>query len=207
MATLDIKDRTNKVVGQVEVDAGVFECSVKPSVLHEAIVHIRAGQRQGTHATKTRGEVVGSKKKPFRQKGTGRARQGDRRSPINRHGGTTFGPQPRDHSTRFPRRKMKRALQMALSAKRADGQIHVLDALGVDEPKTRQAAALLTDLALEGRTLIYDPAGDDNLSLAARNLPNVKVVSGRGLNVYDLLLHDNLLTSQDGITQIDEALR
>ena len=207
MASIDVRDRGNKVVGKVDVDAGVFERAVKPSVLHEAIVHIRAGQRQGNHATKTRGEVAGSKRKPFRQKGTGRARAGDRRSPIWRHGGTTFGPQPRDHSTKFPRRKMKLALQMALSSMRAEDQIFVLDALGVDEPKTKHVAALLERARLEGRTLIYDPEGDANLALAARNLPHAKVVSGRGLSVYDLLLHDNLLTSQDGIARIDEALR
>ncbi len=207
MATIDVRDQGNKVVGKVDVDAGVFERAVKRSVLHEAIVHLQAGARQGTHATKTRSEVAGSKRKPFRQKGTGRARAGDRRSPLWRAGGTTFGPQPRDYSTRFPRRKMKLALQMALSAKCADEQIFVVDVLGVDEAKTKRVAGLLDGLGLEGRTLIYDPEGDESLALAARNLPNVKVVSGRGLSVYDVLLHDNLLTSQDGITRIDEALR
>ncbi|NKB90113.1 MAG: 50S ribosomal protein L4 [Acidobacteria bacterium] len=207
MASIDVRDRGNKVVGKVDVDAGVFERAVKPSVLHEAIVHLRAGARQGTHATKTRGEIRGSKRKPFRQKGTGRARAGDRRSPIWRKGGTTFGPQPRDHSTRFPRRKMKIALQMALSAMRTEDQIFVLESLAIDEAKTKNVATLLAGLGLEGRTLIYDPEADANLALAARNLPNAKVVSGRGLSVYDLLLHDNLLTSQDGIARIDEALR
>jgi large subunit ribosomal protein L4 len=207
MATFDVRDRANKVVGKVDVDAGVFERPVKRSVLHEAIVHIRAGARQGTHATKTRSAVVGSGAKPFRQKGTGRARAGDKRSPIWRSGGVTFGPQPRDHSTKFPRRKMKLALQMALSAKRAEDQICVVDALGIEEAKTKHVAALLSDLGLEGRTLIYDPEANESLALAARNLPNAKVVSGRGLSVYDVLLHDNLLTSQDGITRIDEALR
>lgn len=207
MVTFDVRDRSNKVVGKVDVDAGVFERPVKRSVLHEAIVHIRAGARQGTHATKTRSQVRGSKAKPFRQKGTGRARAGDKRSPVWRSGGTTFGPQPRDHSTKFPRRKMKIALQMALSAKRAEDQVVVVDVLGVDEAKTKNVAALLAGLGLEGRTLIYDPEADESLALAARNLPNVKVVSGRGLSVYDVLLHDNLLTSQDGITRIDEALR
>lgn len=207
MATFDVRDRANKVVGKVDVDAGVFERPIKPSVLHEAIVHLRAGARQGTHSTKTRSEVTGSKAKPFRQKGTGRARAGDKRSPLWRSGGTTFGPQPRDHSTKFPRRKMKLALQMALSAKRAEDQICVVDDLGIEEAKTKNVAALLSGLGLEGRTLIYDPEANESLALAARNLPNAKVVSGRGLSVYDVLLHDNLLTSQDGIKRIDEALR
>jgi large subunit ribosomal protein L4 len=207
MASIDVRDSGNKVVGKVDLTGGVFERPVKRSVLHEAIVHIRAGQRQGTHATKTRADVTGSKKKPFRQKGTGRARAGDKRSPIWRSGGTTFGPQNRDHSTRFPRRKMKIALQMSLSAKRADEEIFVVDKLSVAEPKTKHVAALLEGLGLKGRTLIYDPEADAVLALAARNLPNVKVVSGHGLSVYDVLLHDNLLTSQDGIARIDEALR
>lgn len=207
MATIDVRDRGNKIVGKVDVTAGVFERPVKPSVLHEAIVHLRAGARQGTHSTKTRSEVAGSKRKPFRQKGTGRARAGDRRSPLWRAGGTTFGPQPRDHSTKFPRRKMKLALQMALSAKRAEDRIFVVDGLDIGEAKTKHVAALLSGLELAGRTLIYDPEASESLALAARNLPNVKVVSGRGLSVYDVLLHDNLLTTQDGITGIDEALR
>ena len=207
MATIEIKDRGNKVVGNVDVDARVFERPVKPSVLHEAIVHIRNGERAGTHATKTRAEVAGSKKKPFRQKGTGRARAGDKRSPIWRSGGTTFGPQPRDHSTRFPRRKMKIALQMALSDKRTCEQIVVVDSLSIEAPKTKHVADLLSGLGLEGRTLIYDVDKSADLALAARNLPHVKVISGRGLSVYDVLLHDNLLTSQAGIAAIDEALR
>jgi len=207
MATIEVRDHGNKVVGKVDVDAAVFERPVKRSVLHEAIVHIRAGQRQGSHATKTRAQVTGSKKKPFRQKGTGRARAGDKRSPIWRSGGITFGPQPRDHSTKFSRRKMRLALQMALSAKQAEDQIFVVDALAIDAPKTKHVAAMLDGLGLEGRTLIYDPENNADLAIAARNLPNAKVVTGRGLSVYDVLLHDNLLTSQDGIARIDEALR
>jgi large subunit ribosomal protein L4 len=207
MATIEIRDRGNKVVGTVDVDANVFERPVKPSVLHEAIVAIRNAARQGTHATKTRAQVAGSGAKPFRQKGTGRARAGDKRSPVWRHGGTTFGPQPRDYSTRFPRRKMKIALQMALSDRRAEERLFVVDSLAVEEAKTKHVVALLTGLGLEGRTLIYDPEGGEMLALAARNLPAVKVVSGRGLSVYDVLLHDNLLTSQDGIAAIEEALR
>lgn len=207
MPTLEVRDRGNKVVGKVEVGAEVFERPVKKSLLHEAVVHYQAGLRQGTHATKTRAEVSGSKRKPWRQKGTGRSRHGDRRSPIWRHGGTVFGPQPRDHSTRFPHNKMRRALQMALSVKLDGGAIHVLDELVVAEPRTRLVAGLLKDLGLQGKTLIYVPESDANLELAARNLPDVKVVAGHGLSVYDLLLFDNLLTSKAGIARIDEGLR
>ncbi len=207
MATLQVRDRSNRVVGEIEVGAAVFERAVKPSVLHEAVVQYRAGLRRGTHATKTRGDVSGSSRKPWRQKGTGRARHGDRRSPIWRKGGTVFGPHPRDYSFRMPRMKMRRALQMALSALRAEGRIVVIEEFGLDEPKTKAAAALLAGLELAGKTLVYDPDGDRNVALAMRNLPGVKVVTGRGLTVYDLLLHDNLLTTAAGISQIDEALR
>ncbi len=207
MPTLEIRDRGNKVVGKVEVGADVFERKVKPSVLHEAVVHYRASERQGTHDTKTRAQVAGTSRKPFRQKGTGRARQGDVRSPLLRKGGVVFGPHPRDYSFKMPRRKMKRALQMALSALCEEGCIVVLDELKVEEAKTKQVAALLSALGLEGKTLIYDPDDSGELALAARNLQGAKVVSGFGLTVYDLLYHDNLLTSQAGITKIDEALR
>ena len=194
MATLEVKDRGNKVVDKVDVRADVFERPLKKSVLHEAVVHYQAGLRQGTHATLTRAEV------------RGRARHGDRRSPIWRHGGVVFGPKPRDYSTKFPRTKMRRALQMAVSAKFAEGRIVVLDDLQVEEPKTRLVAGLLQGLGLEGRTLIFVPEADDKLQLAARNLADVKLVTGHGLNVYDLVYYDNLLTTRDGIARIDEGL-
>lgn len=207
MPTLEVRDRGNEVVGSVEVGSEVFEQPVKKSLLHEAVVHVRAGQRQGSHSTKGRADVRGSSRKPWRQKGTGRARHGDRRSPIWRHGGITFGPKQRDHSTRFASNKMRRALQMALTEKLRQEEIVVVDELGVEEPKTKLAARLLADLGLEGKTLIYDPEPDETFVLAVRNLADVKVVSGSGLSVYDLLVYDTLLTTEAGIAKIDEALR
>lgn len=207
MPTLQVRDRGNKVVEKVEVGTAVFDCAVKKSVLHEAVVHYQAGLRQGSHSTKTRAEVRGSSRKPWRQKGTGRARHGDRRSPIWRHGGIVFGPKPRSHATRFPSAKMRLALQMALSTKMRDEKIFLVDELRVEEPKTRLVAGLLAGLGLEGKTLIYDPEANAELARAARNLPDAKVVSGRGLSVFDLLRYDNLLTTKAGITQIEEALQ
>ncbi len=207
MPTLDVRDRSNKVVGSVEVGAAVFARSIKPSLLHEAVVNYQNAQRRGTHSTKTRAEVRGSKRKPWRQKGSGRARVGDRRNPIWRKGGVAFGPQMRDHSTILPRRKMRTALQMALSSKCAEDQIVVLDDMSLEAPKTKLVATMLAGLELGGRTLIYDPDASEEFARAARNLPNTKVVGGFGLNVYDLLVHDTLLTSKAGISQIDEALR
>lgn len=207
MPTLEIRDRGNKVVGKIEVGADVFDRAVKSSVLHEALLHYRAAQRRGTHSTKGRGDVAGSKRKPWRQKGTGRARAGDRRNPIWRKGGVSHGPHPRDYSMRMPSTKMRRALQMALSSLQREGRICVLDELQINEPRTRQVVNLLAGLELQGRTLIYDVNASQKLALAARNLPAAKVVTGRGLSVYDLLYYDNLLTSKAGIAQIDEALR
>lgn len=207
MPTLEVRDSGNKVVGKVEVGEAVFERAIKSSVLHEAVVHHRAGLRRGTHATKGRGDVIGSKAKPWKQKGSGRARAGDKRSPIWKSGGVSHGPQPRDHSTRMPHTKMRRALQMALSSLCQDGNICVVDELKLAEPRTKRVVELLAGLGLEGRTLIYDVDANADLALAARNLPDVKVVIGQSLSVYDLLYYDNLLTSQAGITKIDEALQ
>ncbi len=206
MPTLEIRDRGNNVVGKVEVGADVFDRAVKSSVLHEAVLHYQAAKRRGTHSTKGRGDVAGSSRKPWPQKGTGRARAGDRRSPIWRSGGVTHGPHPRDYSMRMPSTKMRRALQMALSSLLREGRIRVLDELEVSEARTRQVVTLLADLDLEGKTLIYDVNASEKLLLAARNLPGTKVVSGPGLSVYDLLYYDNHLTSKAGIAEIGEAL-
>lgn len=207
MPTIQVRDTNNKPVGEVQVTDKVFERKVKRSLLHEAVVQDQARDRQGTHKTKTRSEVRGGGRKPWRQKGTGRARVGSTRTPLWRKGGIVFGPQPRDHSIDIGRQKNKHALQMALTVKQQDEQIVVLDKLELDEAKTKHVAALLADLELKGRVLIYDPEGTEVLQRAARNIPGVKVVSGFGLRVYDLLLHDWLLTSKAGIERIDEALR
>ncbi|MFQ5743171.1 MAG: 50S ribosomal protein L4 [Acidobacteriota bacterium] len=207
MPTMVVRDRSNKPVGEVEVAGTVFERPVKRSLLHEAVLYRQADQRQGTHKTKGKGEVSGGGRKPWRQKGTGRARHGSNRSPIWRKGGTIFGPQPRDYSYAFGRKKHRHALQMALSAKRRDDQIIIVDSLAVETAKTQKVASLLSTLELDGRVLIYSAEDDELLARAARNLPGVKVVHGYGLSVRDLLLYDWLLTSKAGIERIDEALR
>ena len=207
MPTIPVRDRNNKAVGEVEVAPAVFDRAVKRSLLHEAVVQHQAGQRRGTHSTKDRSEVSGGGRKPWRQKGTGRARVGSIRSPIWRKGGVVFGPKPRDYSFSLGRNKQRHALQMALTVKQRDEQIVVVDSLEIDAPKTKEVAKLLAGLGLEGRVLIYDATGGEELNRAARNIPGVKVVQGFGLTVYDLLLHDWLLTNRAGIERIDEALR
>lgn len=207
MATIPVRDSSNQAVGEVQVNDGVFDRAVRRSLLHEAVVEYQANQRQGTHSTKTRAEVRGGGRKPWRQKGTGRARHGSIRSPIWRKGGSVFGPHPRDYGYSIGRRKQKHALQMALTVKRQEDRIVVVDSLELEEAKTRRVATLLKALELEGRVLIYDPAADEKLARAARNIPGVSVISGFGLSVYGLLWHDWLLTSEAGIQRIDEALR
>jgi large subunit ribosomal protein L4 len=207
MPTIPVKDRNNKAVGEVEVAAGVFDRNVKRSLLHEAVVHYQAGKRQGTHKAKDRSEVSGGGRKPWRQKGTGRARVGSTRNPIWRKGGIAHGPTPRDYSYRMGTKKQRHALQMALTVKQRDGQIVVLDDLAIEAAKTKEVAKLLAGLELQGRVLIYDADGSEQLGRAARNIPGVTVTSGYGLNVYDLLLHDWLLTTKAGIERISEALQ
>lgn len=207
MPTIPVRDRSNKAVGEVEVDARVFDRNVRRSLLHEAVVQYQAGKRQGTHATKGKGEVSGGGRKPWRQKGTGRARVGSIRSPIWRKGGIVFGPQPRDYSYQMGRQKQRHALQMALTVKQRDEQIVVVDNLELDAPKTKEVVKMLAGLALDGRVLIYDVESNEELVRAARNIPGVSVTHGFGLNVYELLLHDWLLTTKAGIERISEALK
>ena len=207
MPTIPVRDRKNKAVGEVEVASSVFDRNVKRSLLHEAVVQHRAGKRQGTHSSKGKWEVSGGGRKPWRQKGTGRARVGSTRSPIWRKGGVVFGPTPRDHSFSIGRQKQRHALQMALTVKQRDEQIVVLDSLEIETPKTKEVVKMLAGLELEGRVLIYDPVSDPELQRAARNIKGVTVAQGFGLNVYDLLLHDWLLTSTAGIERISEALK
>jgi large subunit ribosomal protein L4 len=207
MATIQVRDQKNSPVGEVQVADSVFGRPVRRTLLHEAVVQDQARDRQGTHKTLRRGEVSGGGRKPWRQKGTGRARVGSTRTPLWRKGGTVFGPQPRDYSFAIGRKKQRHALQMALTVKQSDSQIVVVDSLAIEAPRTKHVASLLSGLELEGRVLIYEPEGSEEFQRAARNIPGVKVVSGYGLTVNDLLLHDWLLTSKAGIERIDEALR
>ncbi len=207
MPTIPVRDRENNPAGEVEVTASVFDRNVKRTLLHEAVVHYQASQRQGTHKTKTRAEVSGGGRKPWRQKGTGRARVGSTRNPIWRKGGVAFGPQPRNYGCRLGSKKQRHALQMALTVKQRDQQIVVVDTLQIKAPKTKEVAKMLAGLDLEGKVLIYDSSANEDLVQAARNIPGVSVSQGFGLSVYDLLLHDWLLISREGIERLGEVLQ
>ena len=207
MPAMPVRDRDNNPAGEGEVKAAVFDRNVKRTLLHEAVVHYQASQRQGTHKTKTRAEVSGGGRTPWRQKGTGRARVGSTRNPIWRKGGIAFGPQPRNYSYRLGSKKQRHALQMALTVKQRDQQIVVVDTLQIEAAKTKEVVKMLAGLGLEGKILIYDSSANEGLARAARNLPGVSVSQGFGLNVYDLLLHDWLLISREGIERLSEVLQ
>ena len=204
MLTLKVVDKENRPTGTVEVDDHVFKAPINRSLVYRAVVMQRACTRQGTAATRGRGEVSGSGKKPWKQKHTGRARAGSIRSPIWRHGGTVFGPQPRNYGFQLPKKVYRLALRSALSSKVASGNVVVLSEISLPEPKTRYLAKFLSQLGLSGKTLLV--AGDKYIKLkqAARNLKDVKLIRAKELNVYDLLRYEKLAILQGEISQIQE---
>lgn len=178
--------------GYFELSGAVFRSDADASLLHEAVRMQLAKRRSGTASTKTRGYIAGGGRKPWRQKGTGRARAGSIRSPLWRHGGTIFGPQPRDYSYKMPKKAWRRALVLAITDRATNGKMIVVEALGLAEAKTKQAQAALTALGVK-HALIVVGAGDEGFARAARNLPEHKVLALAGLNVYDVLNYDELL--------------
>jgi large subunit ribosomal protein L4 len=200
-----VVDPRNSEVGKVTLPA-VFSEQVRDGLLFEQVLSQRASRRSGAASTKTRAEVRGGGKKPWRQKGTGRARAGSSRSPIWRGGGAIFGPRPRSYAYRLPRTARKAALASALSQKARDGQVRVVDALRIDQPKTKQMQEILAALGISGSVLIVGPGQDRNLELSARNIPYTRVMTVAGLNVYDVLRHEILLIQRDALPIIEERL-
>ena len=200
-----VVDPRNTEVGKVTLPAAFSE-QVRDGLLFEQVLSQRAARRSGTAATKTRAEVSGGGKKPWKQKGTGRARAGSSRSPIWRGGGATFGPQPRSYAYRLPRTARRAALASALSQKARDGQVRVIDALRLDQPKTKRMQEILAALGIKGSVLIVGRGEDRNLELSARNIPYTRVMSVAGLNVYDVLRHEILLIQRDALSVIEERL-
>jgi large subunit ribosomal protein L4 len=206
MPTTTLYSRTGEEIGEVELPEMLFSAPINPAVLHQVVIAQLAGRHLGTHSTKKRGEVSGGGKKPYRQKGTGRARQGSIRSPHYRGGGVVFGPQPRSYAQRLPRQMRRLALVGALTSKLDDGAIRVVDAFGLEEPRTRDIVAILDALGRsEGRVLIVAPATDETLILSARNLPGVEVIRADSLNVVALLNADTVLIEQPAISKMEEV--
>ncbi len=205
MPQIDIYDRTGKTVGSVELSAELFAAPVNAAVLHQVVTAQLAGRRTGTADTKTRGEVRGGGKKPYRQKGTGRARQGSTSAPHYRGGGTVFGPHPRSYEQRLPRKMKRLALRGALTAKFGDDAIKVIDSFGLDAIRTKDLVGVLRALEATGRVLVVAPSRDQTLELSARNLPTVEVILADSLNVVDLLKADLILIEQPSLARMEDV--
>jgi len=205
MPTVDVFNLDSEVTGRLELSDSIFGVPVKSHVLHEVVIYQLAKRRSGTARTKGRSEVRGGGKKPWRQKGTGRARAGTSRSPIWRGGGTIHGPQPRDYEMRIPKKVRRLALKMALSQKVLDDGFKVIDQLKLDRIRTKDFVDLLDRFEL-GKTLVVLPEPDEMIEKSARNIPNVKVLRSEGLNVYDLLNYHAVILSRECVSRIEEAL-
>ena len=206
MATIEMKDASGKKVKDAELSAAVFEIEPNVHVMHEVVRSQRAARRQGTHDTLTRGQVRGGGKKPWRQKGTGRARQGTIRAPQWAGGGTVFGPHPRSYAFKVPAKVVKLAMRSALSAKLADGEIVVVDQLSFEKPSTKQAAEVLKNLGLEGRVTIIVLDDEVNTFLSFRNLSKVRVIGVSELNTLDFIDNKALVLTDAALTRIEEVL-
>ncbi|GAC41075.1 50S ribosomal protein L4 [Paenibacillus popilliae] len=192
-------------VGEIELADTVFGIEPNKHVLHDAVVMQLASMRQGTHKVKTRSEVSGGGRKPWKQKGTGRARQGSIRSPQWKGGGTVFGPTPRSYAYKLPKKVRRLAIKSALSSKVLAEQIIVLDQLTMNAPKTKEFAAILNNLNVDRKALVVMPEYNDNVALSARNIPSVKLVAADGVNVYDVLRHEKLIITKDAVQKVEEV--
>ena len=207
---IDVVNSHKETVGSVDLNDEVFGGRVKTDLIWEAVVHENAAERRGTHQTKNRANVSGSGKKPWRQKGTGRARVGEIRNPLWRKGGTVFGPQPRSYDYQLPRKVKAGALRSAIAAKLADGALTVVDSLdaGRDggKPKTKQTAAMLKTLGASGKTLVIDVNHDDAFTLAARNIAGVTLAATGRVTARDVMDTDRVIATKAAIEKLQESL-
>ena len=204
--TVDVVNAENKKVGSVELSDAVFGGRVKTDLIHASVVRANAADRRGTHATKTRGLVSGSGRKPWRQKGTGRARVGETRTPLWRKGGTVFGPQPRSYAFTAPKKVELGGLQAALAQKAQDGDLVIVDALTAAAVKTKAAAAMLKTIGVNGKALLVDVQLDENLSLSLRNLPGVKFLQSSRINARDVIDTTKVVLTQSAVEKLQSAL-
>lgn len=197
----------NKAAGEIDLDDAVFGAPVRRDLLSRMVNYQLAKRRQGTHKTKTVGEISGTGAKPFRQKGTGRARRGTNRAAQMRGGQTTFGPTPRSHDMEMPKKVRQLALKSALSSKQADGKLIVFDEAKSGEPKTKSIAGKLDKLGLTSALIVSGAELDRNFMLAARNIPGIDLVSQKGANVFDILRRDTLVLTREAVEHLQERLR
>ncbi|WP_042353709.1 50S ribosomal protein L4 [Bacillus rubiinfantis] len=206
MPKVAVYNQSGSQVGDIELNDSVFGIEPNQHVVFEAIVMQRASLRQGTHKVKNRSEVSGGGRKPWRQKGTGRARQGSIRSPQWRGGGTVFGPQPRSYSYKLPKKVRRLAIKSVLSSKVQDENVLVLESLNFDAPKTKEFKAVLNNLSVAKKALVVTADLDENVALSARNLPGVTVVTADGINVLDVVSHDQLIMTKAAVEKVEEVL-
>ncbi len=206
MPVVPVFNMEGEQVGEITLRDDVFGLEPNVPLMHEAVRMHLANRRQGTHSTKTRGEVSGGGRKPWRQKGTGRARHGSIRSPLWRHGGVVFGPKPREYGFQMPGKARRHALRSALSAKVRDGELVVVDRLTLAEPKTRVMAGVLRNLKAGPKPLIVMAEKDPNVVLAARNLPGVRLLPADALSVYSVLDSHRLVMTREAVARLEEAL-
>lgn len=205
MAVVEVKNINGEKVSEVELTDSIFNVPVKPSVLHEIVTMQLASRRSGTATVKNRSDVAGSTKKLFRQKGSGRARRGNIKSPLLRGGGVVFGPHNRSYAYKAPKKVRRLALKMALSNKLQENMIIVIDGFDLDQIKTKSVVSVLDTLKAE-KPLIVTGGQNENLELSSRNIPGVKVLQVEGLNVYDILNHTNLILLEPSIKEIEGRL-
>jgi large subunit ribosomal protein L4 len=202
----DVINLASETVGTVELDDAIFGVAVRPDILARTVNWQLAKRRAGTHKTKSRGEVARSGKKPFKQKGTGRARQGSTKGPHMRGGGVVFGPQPRDHATLLPKKVRRLALRCALSVKVAEGSLIVLDKAELTEAKTKVLAACVEKLGWQKALVIDGSSVETNFARAAKNLVGIDVLPSQGANVYDILRHRTVVVTRAGLEKLKERL-
>lgn len=206
MASIEVKNTSGKKVSDTELSASVFGIEPNMHAMHEVVRAQRAARRAGTHSTLTRGQVRGGGKKPWRQKGTGRARQGTIRAPQWAGGGTVFGPHPRSYAFKVPSKVVKLAMRSALSTKAADGELVVVDAFSFEKPCTKEAAAILKSLDLNGRITLVIADDDINTYLSFRNIPAVRVLAASEANTYDFIDNKALVFTSAALSRIEEVL-
>ncbi len=199
---IDIRDINNSVIGKYTTEK-LDPASVKEEVIHQVVVNYLANQRQGTHSTKTRGEVSGGGRKPWRQKHTGRARQGSIRAPHWVGGAIVFGPKPRDYFYELPKALRKVALREAIEGKLRDNELFLLDSIKIDKPKTKEMVSILKKLGLDGSVLIITPDKDENLILSSRNIPQVTVKRVLDVNAYDIVSHNRVLVLKEAMQKLE----
>ena len=206
MPKVTLFNQTGSQVGDIELNDSIFGIEPNNHVLFEAIIMQRASLRQGNHKVKNRSEVSGGGRKPWKQKGTGRARHGSIRSPQWRGGGTVFGPTPRTYAYKLPKKVRRLAIKSALSAKVLEENVVVLDALAFEAPKTKEFAAVLAGLSVDTKALIVTDTVDEKVALSARNIPGITVVEAAGLNVLDVVSHNKLILTKSAVEKVEEVL-